>query len=118
LRICNCAEIATDFSIIIAEASIDAEPTLAISKVELYTTSWCPWCKKARDFFVSRGIDFDDYDVEKDPEAAKRKSELDKGGRGVPFALIDGKGVHGYSEKAYDEALKAGGARAGQSKGR
>ena len=30
-------------------------------KVELYTTSWCPYCKKARDFFRSRGISFTEY---------------------------------------------------------
>ena len=34
-------------------------------KVELYTTSWCPWCKKARAFFRSRGIPFVEYDIEK-----------------------------------------------------
>ena len=34
-------------------------------KVELYTTSWCPWCKKAKVFFRSRGIAFIEYDIEK-----------------------------------------------------
>ncbi|MBN1473031.1 MAG: glutaredoxin family protein, partial [Syntrophaceae bacterium] len=39
-------------------------------EVILYTTSWCPYCTKARNFFLSRNIPFTEYDVEKDREAA------------------------------------------------
>jgi len=77
----------------------------AAPKVELYTTSWCPYCQKARDFFRSRGISFTEYDIEKDKEAALRKRQLDTR-NGVPFAIIDGRGIHGYSEAAYEAALK------------
>ena len=73
--------------------------------VELYTTSWCPWCKKAKDFFRSRGIAFVAYDIEKDKAAARRKAQIDPR-QGVPFAVINGKGIHGYLEKAYLNALK------------
>ena len=75
------------------------------SEVILYGTSWCPYCRKARDFFRSRGIDFIDYDIEKDKEAAIRKKELDPRG-GVPFAIINGRSIHGYSESAYEKALQ------------
>ncbi|MBW2605203.1 MAG: DUF4124 domain-containing protein [Deltaproteobacteria bacterium] len=74
-------------------------------KVELYTTSWCPWCKKAKAFFRSKGIVFVEYNIEKDKAAARRKAQIDRQ-KGVPFAVINGKGIHGYSEKAYDIALK------------
>lgn len=73
-------------------------------RVQLYVTSWCPWCKKAIEFFRSRGIRVTVYDVEQDSEAARRKDQLDSRG-GVPFAMIDGKPVHGYSEAAYLKAL-------------
>jgi len=72
--------------------------------VELYTTSWCPYCKDARNFFRSRGISFSEYDIEKDEEAARRKNALD-GGRGVPFAVICDQKIHGYSTIAYEKAL-------------
>lgn len=78
---------------------------VAAPKVELYTTSWCPYCQKARDFFRSRGIAFKEYDIEKDKEAALRKRQLDTR-NGVPFVLIDGRGIHGYSEAAYEAVLK------------
>ncbi len=75
------------------------------NEVILYTTSWCPYCTKARDFFASRNISFTEYDIERDKEAARRKKELDPRG-GVPFAIINGKEIHGYSESAYKNALR------------
>jgi glutaredoxin len=77
-----------------------------VPKVELYTTSWCPYCKKATNFFRSKGIPFKEYDIEKDKAAARRKKQLDKKGSGVPFAMINGKPIHGYSKAAYENALK------------
>ncbi|BCR06452.1 hypothetical protein DESUT3_35210 [Desulfuromonas versatilis] len=76
----------------------------ATPKVELYTTSWCPYCKKAVNFFRSRGISFVEYDIEKDKQAARRKQLLDSR-PGVPLAIINGNLVHGFSESLYLEAL-------------
>ena len=73
--------------------------------VVLYTTSWCPYCRKARDYLRSRGIDFIEYDIEKDKEAAIRKKQLDKRG-GVPFAIINGRSISGFSAPAYERALQ------------
>jgi glutaredoxin len=72
--------------------------------VVLYTTSWCPYCRKARDYLRSRGIDFVEYDIEKDREAAIRKRQLDNRG-GVPFAIINGRSISGFSVSAYERAL-------------
>ncbi len=81
------------------------EKARAAHEVILYTTSWCPYCKKAKEFFRSKNIDFTEYDVEQDPEAARRKKSFDPGG-GVPFAIINGRSVSGYSPAAYEAALK------------
>lgn len=75
------------------------------NKVELYVTSWCPYCKKAIRYFQSRGIAYQAYDIEKDKQAAARKQQLDNRG-GVPFAVINGKRIHGYSPERYGQALK------------
>jgi glutaredoxin len=86
----------------------DSRPSLERKKkadVVLYTTSWCQYCRKARDYFRSRGIDFTEYDVERDKEAAARKRQLDGRG-GVPFAVINGRFVRGFSASAYDRALQ------------
>ncbi len=83
------------------------EEALAAKKptVEIYETSWCGYCKKAKNFFRSRGIDFVAYDIEKDPQAARRMRSMTKT-RAVPFVVINGQGIEGYSEQAYARALE------------
>jgi len=73
-------------------------------KVELYTTSWCGYCREAKKFLRANGVPFVEYDVEKDANAARRKDAL--GGRGgVPFAVIGEARIHGYAPAAYAKAL-------------
>ena len=74
-------------------------------EVILYTTSWCPYCKKAKDFFAARNIHFTEYDIERDREAAERKKRLDPGG-GVPYAIVNGHAISGYAPADYESALK------------
>jgi len=72
--------------------------------VELYTTSWCPWCKKAREFFRSKGIAFTDHDIETEVGALERKMGVD-GDKHVPTAVIGGKVVKGFAPAKYQAAL-------------
>ena len=73
--------------------------------VEIYETSWCGYCKKAKNFFRSKGIDFIAYDIEKDPQAARRMMKMTQR-RAVPFVVINGQGISGYSVAAYEQALQ------------
>ncbi len=96
--------------ITLSDTSSRAEDKLLASiyeadRVELYVTSWCPYCRQAIDFFRSRGINPVVYDIERDDNAARRKKELDPR-KGVPFAVINGVKIHGFSENAYLKALK------------
>ncbi|GFO54019.1 NrdH-like redox domain-containing protein [Geomonas sp. Red276] len=72
--------------------------------VEMYVTSWCGYCKKARRYLDSKGIPYVAYDVEKDSAAAQRHREL--GGRGVPLIVIGSKTLSGFSEQAIDYYLE------------
>lgn len=81
------------------------ESTDSAETVDLYTTSWCPYCAKARAYLRANNIPFVDHDIEKDPNAAERKRELDSSYTGVPLAVINGKLVRGFSEKNYYRAL-------------
>ena len=74
--------------------------------VELFVTSWCPYCHKAKAFFEKRNIAIKVYDIEKSQKAAARKRKLDPQ-RGVPFAIVNGKGIHGYAPDQYLQALKS-----------
>jgi glutaredoxin len=73
--------------------------------VEIYETSWCVYCKKAKQFFRSKGIEFAAYDIEKDENAARRMMALTSK-KAVPFVVINGHGIQGYSEEAYLAALQ------------
>jgi glutaredoxin-like YruB-family protein len=73
-------------------------------KVEIYITSWCSYCKQAKEYLSSRGIPFTEYDIEKDKDAMRRKHDLSPKG-GVPVAVINGKVIRGFASDAYDDAL-------------
>ena len=73
--------------------------------VEIYSTSWCRYCKDAKRYFQSRGIAFKEYDVEKDRAAAKRLKRYNPRG-GVPVTVINGRAIVGYAPAAFARALK------------
>jgi glutaredoxin-like YruB-family protein len=73
--------------------------------VEIYTTSWCRYCKDTKRYFRSRGISFTEYDVEKDSAAARRLRRLNPRG-GVPLTVINGRPIVGYAPAAFDRALR------------
>lgn len=72
--------------------------------VELYVTSWCTYCQKAKAFFRSKGIGFTEYNIENDEEAAERMLSHTNS-RAVPFVIINGQTIQGYSSAAYERAL-------------
>ena len=94
----------SDFFNFLDEAQ-EEEVAVNAPNVEIYETSWCVYCKKAKNFFRSRGIDFAAYDIEKDPQAARRMRSFTNR-RAVPFVVINGQGISGYSVAAYEQALQ------------
>jgi len=76
----------------------------AVERVEIYTTSWCPYCRKAEAFFKANAVAYVNYDIEKDKQAARRKRQLDRR-KGVPLTVINGQVIYGFSEKLYRTAL-------------
>jgi len=75
-----------------------------LPQVELFTTSWCPYCKRARAYFQGRGIPYTEHDIEKEEGAGARLVEL-TGSHAVPTAVIGDELVRGYSPSAYQSAL-------------
>jgi glutaredoxin 3 len=76
-----------------------------VAKVELYTTTFCPFCVRAKSLLKSKGVPFVEIDVTDDAELRQKMVELSGGRRTVPEIFIDGKIVGGYEElKALDDA--------------
>jgi glutaredoxin 3 len=61
--------------------------------IELYTTAGCPYSEAAREDLEWRGVDFIEYDVERDAEARRRMLELTGGTRTVPVICEEGNPV-------------------------
>ena len=63
------------------------------SSVELYTARGCEHSDAARDDLEWRGVDFVEYDVERDRRAYERMLTLTGGNRTVPVIVEEGKPV-------------------------
>jgi glutaredoxin 3 len=61
--------------------------------VELYSMAGCPHSDAAREDLEWRGVDFVEYDVERDRDAYERMLELTGGNRTVPVISEEGKPV-------------------------
>lgn len=84
-----------------------ARPVVAKAPVKMYATDWCPYCRKAREFFASRGIAYTELDIEKSQAAMAEYRAI--GGRGVPVILVGDARMNGFSEPRLAEMLKAAG---------
>lgn len=67
-------------------------------KVVLYSTSWCGYCKKTRELFAEKSIEYLEYDVEKSSLGQSQYKKLK--GRGVPLILMGGETIRGYDREA------------------
>ena len=74
--------------------------------VVLYSTSWCGYCKKARNFLEKYSIPYVEYDIEKNVEGFRQYNQI--GGKGVPVFLVKGKTkISGYRPQAVVAALES-----------
>ncbi len=83
------------------------QPTAAKGRVKLLTTSWCGYCRQARAYLNSRGIPFEDLDVEKSAQGQQEYRELR--GRGVPIILVGDQRMNGYNQAKLDTMLRIAG---------
>lgn len=74
------------------------------SAVALYSTTWCGYCKQARAFMKKNNIDFREYDIEE--SAVANKTYRQKGGKGVPFLVMEDKTIQGFSTQRYELFFK------------
>lgn len=74
-------------------------------KVIIYSTEFCPWCRKTKEFLKEHKIKYKEFDVGKDDKKAEEMMEK-SGQRGVPVIEIDGKIMVGFDEDKLKELLK------------
>jgi glutaredoxin 3 len=69
-----------------------------VAKVQVYSTTYCPFCTRAKALLKQKGVGFEEVDVTDDDELRERMIELAGGRRTVPEIFINGKLVGGYDE--------------------
>ena len=73
--------------------------------VEVFVTSWCPYCNQLESFLKKENIPYTRYDVERDAKGAEIFEKI--GGAGVPVARVGNKVIHGYDPERILEALRS-----------
>ena len=69
--------------------------------VIMYSTAWCGYCKKARNYFRQNRIPFNEYDIEKSARAKAEHKRL--GGSGVPFLIFGKHKMRGFSSGRFEK---------------
>ncbi|HJN24837.1 MAG TPA: glutaredoxin 3 [Rhodospirillales bacterium] len=69
-----------------------------MAEVEIYTTSLCGYCHRAKHLLKNKGVDFIEYDVTFNAEKRAEMRERAGGRTSVPQVFIDGKGVGGSDD--------------------
>jgi glutaredoxin 3 len=77
---------------------------MAAQQVKVYSTTTCPWCKKARQFLDNNGIKYQEFNVTED-KAAREEMINTSHQMAVPTISIDGEFIIGYNEAALKEKL-------------
>ena len=75
-------------------------------RIEIFVTSWCPYCKKLEQFLKDHRINYIRHDIESDKRAKATLATF--GGGGVPLTLIDSKRViRGFDKVQFCQEIKA-----------
>jgi glutaredoxin len=59
--------------------------------ITMYSTMWCPDCRRAKTFLKERGVEFREIDIESDPSAEEIVIKANNGRRKVPTLEIGGR---------------------------
>jgi len=73
-------------------------------RVVMYSTTWCGYCKKARQYFEKKSIPYTEYDIDKDKRAKKQYNKM--GATGVPVILVGKKRMNGFSASGFERIYR------------
>ncbi len=85
----------------------NAPVKLQYPKIVLYSVSWCPHCREAKEYFTSHNIPFINKDVELDTVAMDELTNKYKS-QGVPVIVLgnDQKVLKGFDEQRFRKAVE------------
>lgn len=85
-----------------AESTTANEFTASNGIVALYMASWCPHCRKAKDYLDSMNIPYTAYDIET-PLGQEKFEALNA--PGIPIITVGEVRLEGFNQQQLDKAL-------------
>ncbi len=95
--------VADTTSAIASSDSVTETQTKPALEVIMYSTKTCGYCVKARQWFTSHKVAWDERDIETSATAQKEWREL--GGVGTPLIVVNGKPFSGFVEGALETEI-------------
>ena len=69
-----------------------------ITKVEIYTWKFCPFCIRAKALLNEKGVNYTEYSIDGDNDARTKMSERAGGLRTLPQIFINEKSIGGCDD--------------------
>lgn len=69
-----------------------------MAKVEIYTWSTCPFCRKAKALLDAKDVDYTEYDITGDEDARAKMVTRTGGPKSVPQIFIDDQHIGGCDD--------------------
>jgi len=70
-----------------------------MNKVQIYTSSYCPYCIRAKQLLDSKGVEYNEVNLDKNPEKMLETMQM-LNWRTVPIILIGDELIGGYDQLA------------------
>jgi len=68
-----------------------------MNKVQIYTSNYCPYCIRAKQLLDSKGVEYDEVNLDKNPEKKLETMQMFNW-RTVPIILIGDELIGGYDQ--------------------
>jgi glutaredoxin len=75
------------------------------SEVILYCTTWCPDCRRAREWLAKHRVEYREVDISKDRDAAARVRGWARGNETTPTFDVRGTIIVNFDERALQKLL-------------
>ncbi|MFS1701519.1 glutaredoxin 3 [Aestuariibacter sp. GS-14] len=69
-----------------------------MSKVEIYTKGYCPYCHRAKALLQQKGVEYIEYAIDAQPELRDEMIQRANGGYTVPQIFINGQHIGGCDD--------------------
>lgn len=71
---------------------------MTAAKVEIYTWTTCPFCIRAKNLLMNKGVDFIEYNIDGDEVARNKMAQRSNGKRSLPQIFINDDHIGGCDD--------------------